>query len=755
MDRRQFIRLAGFMTASAASPLLLTACGGTDSALGPTESPSPSASPNPLQYQFPQGIAAGDPRSDSIVLWTRVLPRNVDPIASQGAAMNSTIQLLVTEGDPAGLTGSEGVLTGKVVANVTLAALSEWDHSVRHKLTGLAGNTYYGYQFIVNGSRSMVGRFKTAAAANADLAQLQFAFLSCQDWSIHHWGGFSQLLTEDLDFIVHLGDYIYETIGEDFQTGQVEARHGALKLPDGAFKAGNSGARYALTLADYRALYKQYRSDARLQQVHARFAMIAIWDDHEFSDDCWGDATTYDNGTYDPQRGGDNKHETTRRRSANQAWYEFMPADIVFDANASGFHTVRLYRDFQFGQLMHLVMTDERLYRADHILPEAAVGSSIGSRYLVPSQQLSAVEAQKMAIGKAQGDELALVSILGKTQREWWKSTLKNSKAQWKVWGNEVSLLKMRLDARNLPGVPSALQQDLLLNADQWDGFNAERSDLLQFIRQNQIKNVVAITGDIHSFYAGVAHADYSATPPNTPALIDLVTAGMSSDSFYHYFASAVRDPALASAQALVFSSEAGAEQIAIQMLSVGIAQQAGVSDLSNTSQVSAAVAGAINAKIVPAQAFVATAGLSRSEVNTFNDLLGGQLGQTIAALIANLAATKKSIAAQTLAGFIAQNIAQKIGGGITAAQIPASQVTPFLNPFANPATGAAPVNNPWIRYADTDAQGYALVKLTPTQLQCTFRKINPLQNGQVPSPVIMKDTQLSIQSGVLEVKVN
>ncbi|QLG89519.1 alkaline phosphatase D family protein [Chitinibacter bivalviorum] len=748
MDRRQFIRLAGFMTASVASPLLITACGGSSDASSSTSGASTTPAPGKL-FQFPQGIASGDPRADSVILWTRVLPVGIDPISSQSAAMDSSIVLQVFEGDPAALTGTAGVLQGKLVANVTLNASSEWDHSVRHKLSGLQSNTTYGYQFIAGGSRSMIGRFKTAPAATADVSQLKFAFLSCQDWSINHWGAFDLLAKDELDFIVHLGDYIYETVGEAFQTGQVESAHSALKLPDGPFKNGQSGARYANTLADYRALYKQYRSDPRLQQVHARFAMIAIWDDHEFSDDCWGDATTYDNGTYDAKTGGDNKHETTRRRSANQAWYEFMPADVVFDAKATGFQTVRLYRDFQFGKLLHLVMTDERLYRADHIIPEAAAGSSVGSRYLVPSNILAGAEAQKMAAGKAAGDELALVSILGKPQRDWWKTTLKSSPANWKVWGNEVSLLKMRLDARKLAGVPVAMQQDFVLNADQWDGFNAERSDLLNFIRSNSIKNVVAVTGDIHSFYAGVAHADYS---QNTPALVDLVTAGISSDSFYHYFASSVRDPALASSQPLVFSSDAGAEQIAIQMLSIAIAQKAGVSNLNDSAAIKAAVGGAVAAGLVPAAAFLPTANLSKAEVNTFNDLLGGELGKTIAGLIANLAAKGLSVAAQTLYALVAKSIAEKMS--ISPTQVPAAQIVPFLNPFADQATGKGPINNPWIRYADTDAQGYAVVTVTPDALNCTFRKVNLLQNGQLPATVLSKETRLQVQSGVVDVKL-
>nr|WP_314902065.1 hypothetical protein [uncultured Deefgea sp.] len=129
-------------------------------------------------------------------------------------------------------------------------------------------------------------------------------------------------------------------------------------------------------------------------------------------------------------------------------------------------------------------------------------------------------------------------------------------------------------------------------------------------------------------------------------------------------------------------------------------------------------------------------------------------MGKTIANLITTLAATKKSIAAQTLYGFVAQKIAAQIGGGVSPSQIPASQVTPFLNPFANSSTGVAPVNNPWIKYADTDAQGYAVVTLTPTDLQCPFRKINPLNQGQTPSTIIGKETKLTVQAGVVDVKI-
>ncbi|SMC19760.1 alkaline phosphatase D [Andreprevotia lacus DSM 23236] len=734
MDRRGFLKLTGFITVSSLGGML-AACSS-----GGSDGTTPDNNSKPALFQFPQGIASGDPRPDSVLFWTRVLPQGSDPIAVSSGA-DIAVKLIITSSDASGQIGKTDALIG-ATTEVALSALTAWDHTLRHKITGLAPATTYYYQFVAGDSRSPVGRTRTAPASDAEVARLKFAFLSCQDWSINHWGAFDLLAADDLDFIVHLGDYIYETVGESFQNGSVESRHGKLSLPDGPYKSGNSGARYASTLADYRALYKQYRSDPRLQAVHARFPLIATWDDHEFSDDCWGDATTYTNGTYNAATGvGDNDHDTARRRSANQAWFEFMPADVTFDASNPAFTNIKLYRDFRFGKLAHLVMTDERLYRADHVIPEAAVGSSIGSRYLVPAATLAAIEGKKIAAATAAGlDPLSPVTMLGQTQRNWWQQTMQQSPATWKFWGNEVSLLRMRLDGSTIPGAPAALKTEFVLNADQWDGYNAERKNLVGFLRNQSIRNVVALTGDIHSFYAGSVYDDYST---GAATMVDLVTAGISSDSFYSYFASSTSDPTFAAAAPLVVISEQKAEAIAIQMLSAAIAMAAGVTDLSNTSAIQQAVGAAIAAGKVPAAAFVATASLSAAPINSFNDTVGGTMGATIATTIAALAAASRSVAAMTLAGLIQQQLAAALK--IPAANVPASEVAKRLNPFANSQTGVAPVNNPWIKYADTDAQGYAVVTVLPGELQVEFRKVARLSNGQAPSPALQQTTRLRV----------
>lgn len=664
MDRRKFLKWGSFLTISTAAVGLAGCSNSNDDDDSDT---GDGGNAGPIQY--PQGVASGDPRPDSVILWTRAIGEDAAAVSVrvQVASEENFTQLLVDE---------------------MISAEPDWDHTVRHKVIGLDAGTDYYYRFVSGDSISPIGRTRTAPLENADVAQLKFAFISCQDWSVNHWAAFDELLTQDLDFVVHLGDYVYETVSADFQSGAVEGAHAPLTLPDGTVR--DDGATYATTLADYRTLYRSYRSDPRLQALHARFPVIGIWDDHEFSDDCWQDRQTYESTD-------DETRHTPRRRSASQAWFEFMPADVSLDLENPSFDNIQIYRAFRFGTLATLLMTDERLYRADHVIPEQQVGSDIGSRYFVPKTLLSQVEAQKMA---SAGGQLSPVSILGDTQRDWWKTQLRSSTTAWNLWGNEVSLLRMQFNgtqavagmmAQGLvaaipalaplaPAIANALAQDLanadhssgtpvtdypalsavlgqagipaavvasqikpqldaqlppsllldeyLLNADQWDGYNAERKDLMAFVRDAGIRNLVALTGDIHAFFAGPVMDDYDADRPQ-PIMVDLVTAGISSNSFFSYFKSVVdNDPTFQVAKPLIYTEENGVV------------------------------------------------------VNTFND---------------------------TLRQF----------------------------------------NADWLRYIDTDAQGFAIVTLTAAKLSCVFNKLKPLDGGQAPTtPAVASQTLLTVTAG-------
>ncbi|WP_343728854.1 alkaline phosphatase D family protein [Duganella sp.] len=837
MDRRQFLKFGSFITVSVASGAGLSACGGSDGAPGSALPPASGA------WKFPQSVASGDPRADSILLWTRAVPASADNVAAVAAGADASIRLVVTSADNSKALGSNAALSGTTVADVTLPLQAQYDNTVRHKLTGLSAATTYYYQFIAGDNRSNVGRFKTAPGADADVAQLQFVYMTCQDWSVNHWGAMTTIAAENLDFIVHLGDYIYETVGEDFQLGAVESRHDALVLPDGVFKNGTSGAKYANTLADYRYLYKKYRTDARLQALHERFAFIAIWDDHEFSDDAWQDAQTYD-GSFNAD--GSDLHQTARRRNANQAWFEFMPADVSLEAANTTFQNIKIYRDFQFGKLMQLVMTDERLYRSDHVIPESSVNPAtgkplgrIGSRYLVPQDLFNSVEAQKMAGAKTIGlDPLTTATILGNPQRQWWMDKMKSATATWKVWGNEVSLLRMGLngvdavatllalaavptlaasvgstaaaaganfavagaivagatagasaaiaqagataiattaagggaaDAQAAAGIKAGLtaaqaaiavatltkvgaaagagqsgaalaavaaqtiafgyiKPDVqarksesafvaasgkkealaafftrfLLNCDQWDGYNSERKALMSHLKTNNVSNVVAITGDIHSFFAGTVNDDFDAAGGGTPVMVDLVSAGISSDSFFSY----LRDAAallgdigtLVSYPLAVPVPGMGTVNLSFNLLDYTMGKAAPtLASLAEQTRVQ--LRGALAAKGVPE----------------------AQLEATVGAVLTGLQAN--------------------------------SDFNTSLLALAQQLAGLG--NNPWLKHLNTDAQGYTLVTLTPGKLTAQFRQVNKLVAGAVPATIVARTATATVSAGTPSVTIS
>jgi alkaline phosphatase D len=184
---------------------------------------------------------------------------------------------------------------------------------------------------------------------------------------------------------------------------------------------------------------------------------------------------------------------------------------------------------------MHLVMTDERLYRDDHVVPEAAIAQaqghdpvdgsdSVGARYFIQQPVLAQFEALRtQQLGRTP-------SILGTRQTRWWKDTLAGSRAVWKVWGNEVMLNRLWLDLR--AAAPAPYDAQYVVNGDAWDGYPAHRAELMAFLKRNAIRNVVAITGDLHAFQCGVVR-DAPDPQVGTPVLVDFVSAGISSSSFY------------------------------------------------------------------------------------------------------------------------------------------------------------------------------------------------------------------------------
>ena len=366
--RRKFMKTLA-VSAGVVVSTGLVGCGSSEDKKEEVVTPEPVAILEGSQY-FPQSVVSGDPRADSVILWTRV---------EDGSAADIALTLQVAKDEN---------FTSLVVEQA-FNALASSDHCLKIRVNELDAGQHYYYRFIYQSGGSMhasrTGRTKTAAASDSD-TKVKFAYVSCQDYIGRYFNNYLSLLdNDDLDFVVHLGDYIYETTGDELFQSAGGARSIEFADQEGALTigVGDKKSQAANSIDNYRQLYKTYRSDELLQRVHERFPMIAIWDDHEFSDDSWGDRATYLDGAADEQ-------QTQRKKNSEIAYFEYMPIDHEQPHNEADlgggtlavsdehlFPNTRIYRDFQFGQHLHLAMTDFRTNRPDHILPEDAFPATV------------------------------------------------------------------------------------------------------------------------------------------------------------------------------------------------------------------------------------------------------------------------------------------------------------------------------------------------------------------------------------------
>jgi alkaline phosphatase D len=331
-----------------------------------------------------------------------------------------------------------------VVARRQIRTGSASNHVVKARVTGLKPHEQYYYRFATRTTDSAVGRFRTAPPPDSN-EPVRFAFFSCQEYAHGYYNAHAVMADEDLDFVVCLGDYIYAETYSSRANGR-----GVRDDRIGRENPRNpSIVREAVTLDDYRRKYSLYRSDPSLRAVHQKFPLIAVWDDHETQDNWVGGEK--DGGLEAPKR-----FSQDRRRAARRAYFESMPTFISGN---------RLYRAFRFGRTVELILLDERSYRQDQPCGDAVVPAC------------------------AELDQPR--AMLGRRQMNWLKDRLRSSKATWKVIGNQVTIMPTRV----LGGANYTY--------DTWTGYPREREELLTFIRDRNIKDVVFITGDIHTFIAG------------------------------------------------------------------------------------------------------------------------------------------------------------------------------------------------------------------------------------------------------------
>lgn len=413
--------------------------------------------PDRSSVVFPQSVASGDPAPDGALLWTRVEPSPTGPVTvAWDIARDASMRDIVAGG------------------HAVAGAEHDWTVKVRARSPALEPATFYWYRFRALGTSTRVGRFKTLPDPGAPLDRLRLGCVSCQDHTAGRFTALRELAAVDVDYVVHLGDYIYETVGDpDFQNRGPRDRR--LKLPDGRLRAE--------TLADYRWLYRTYRADPDLQRLHERHTVIAIWDDHEFANDGYG---IHDTDSADETANADPR----RRSAASQAWSEYLPADVTFRPEASPTEQIRIYRSFAFGDLAELVLTDERLYRD---------GPPCGL-----------LQSQRYATPGCPGQHAPDRTMLGAEQRTWLIERLTTSTRRWRLWGNETMLMPFRLPgwlARRLHPHDGDMPvlDEVYVNLDQWDGYQAERADVTAAL--SAVDGLVVLTGDLHSFISGTLRA--------------------------------------------------------------------------------------------------------------------------------------------------------------------------------------------------------------------------------------------------------
>ena len=474
LDRRTFLRIAASASALAAGRL---GSGCTDD--------------DPLEPMFPQGIASGDPTPDGVLLWTRV--ERADRLRYE-VATDEQFRHVVAAGE----------------ADVT----PDRDRTIRLDITGLATGTTYWYRFIAGGVTSPVGRTRTAPPPDADVP-VRIALASCQDFPgrwFHAWRAL--LERDDIDLVLFIGDYIYETIGH---LGAEPPPDRSIDLPHGmALEDPLKGALAAVSLDDYRALYRQYRRDPDLRAAHARFPFVTIWDDHEFANDAWQDHAT----DFDDSRG--DERSTERRNAATRAWYEHHPIRRPYD-KAAGFPAdISVQRALRWGRHVELILLDERYHRDDHLIPEGPIDAAVG--HFMPN---SAFGSRTFVI-KPTFDEreaAALPTMLGAAQRAWAIETVTASSATWKLLASPLVMAQMAIDLTAYEQLPEMFRQRFYFKTDQWDGFRSERRALLEACAG--VDNLVVLSGDLHGFYAAELHADFDA-PAAEPLAVEYAVSAIS-----------------------------------------------------------------------------------------------------------------------------------------------------------------------------------------------------------------------------------
>lgn len=484
VNRRQFLHGSAMGVAG----LALAGCGDTDNGGGS------GGDGSNVNAEFFHGVASGDPLADSVILWTRATPETRVyklPVFWE-IATDKEMQNIVDSGKS--------------------YATSQKDYTVKVDVTGLEPNTVYYYQFRAKETISKVGRTKTLPVGSVD--QVKLAVFSCANYPAGYFHAYADAAKrDDVDVALHLGDYIYEYARylEDEEGKQVTDENGNLKPAYASANAEKLGRvvnpeNEIVSVQDYRLRYAQYKTDKDLQALHAAMPMIAVWDDHEISNDTYKD-------------GADNHQEKDgrwdeRKIAAMTAYHEWLPTRNE--------NIQEIYRSFDFGDLLSLHMLDTRVVARD--------------KQLDYNDYLTKDDAGKVVLDAPKFDAALKDSsrqLLGLKQHNWLTMQMQASQAKWQVLGQQVLMGKLQISAplilnlrqdssigvgvttylnlRNKAKLAPLLltpedkailaQPAIPYNLDSWDGYDVARENLYGMVKSLN-KNLVVLAGDTHNAWA-------------------------------------------------------------------------------------------------------------------------------------------------------------------------------------------------------------------------------------------------------------
>ena len=520
-----------------------------------------AAAPSTTQWReeravYPQGVASGDPDEHSVILWTR------RPFAA-GERHDLTVEV------------SRDADFRQVIATVRAPVLAAADWTCRVMVGGLSPATAYWYRFTDDGGHgSRIGRTLTAPRQN-DPRPVRFAFVSCQSVNEGAQNAYRRMIWEDerapagqqLGFVLHLGDFIYEVVEYPDELPQRYSRtvYDLGRIPD-ARKV--SDFHVPTNLAGYRHVYRAHIDDPDIQDARAHFPFVCIGDNHEFSWQGWQSLIKY-GATVEPAQ--------PLRVAANQAWWEYIPSR-VHRASGNGFDqfgppavvtapitklddhgfgdeannraavgSMTAYRALRYGKNVELILTDFHSYTMQDPTgrPEANDLDSGDTPFMVPQSWMEILDGGKeYAGGKppatiAVGDKAVpnfrkhepVYTVLGREQKAWLKERLTASRATWKIWGATNGTLDMRSDPQNLPAglieKPWVWADYGSFGGGDFSAALSERAEIYDLVRDHQVTGFVTVSGDRHSFWAGYAA---KALPPAKfePVGLSFITGSIS-----------------------------------------------------------------------------------------------------------------------------------------------------------------------------------------------------------------------------------